>query len=31
VRQHPFQEKIEWTLENIISDKKHSRRGVEWS
>lgn len=23
-RQHPFQKRIEWTLENIISDKKHS-------
>jgi cation diffusion facilitator family transporter len=24
VRQHPFQEKIKWTLENILIDKKHS-------
>ena len=24
VRQHPFQEKIEWTFENILTDKKHS-------
>ena len=23
VRQHPFHTKIEWTLENIIADKKH--------
>ncbi len=22
-RQHPFEQKIEWTLDNIISDKKH--------
>ncbi len=22
-RQYPFQQKVEWTLENIISDKKH--------
>ncbi len=24
VRQHPFKEKIEWTMENILSNKKHS-------
>ena len=24
VRQHPFREKIEWTMENISSNKKHS-------
>ena len=24
VRQHPFEEKVEWTLDNILSDKKHS-------
>ncbi len=24
VRQRPFQERLEWTLENIISNKKHS-------
>jgi cation diffusion facilitator family transporter len=24
VRQHPFERRIEWTLENIISNKKHS-------
>ena len=24
VREHPFTKKIEWTLENVISDKKHS-------
>ncbi len=23
VRQHPFEKKVEWTLENIISNKKH--------
>jgi len=23
VRQHPFEKKIEWTVENILSDKKH--------
>ncbi len=23
VRKHPFQQKLEWTLENIISNKKH--------
>ncbi len=23
VRQHPFQERLEWTLENIISNQKH--------
>ncbi|MEO5682257.1 MAG: cation diffusion facilitator family transporter [Chitinophagaceae bacterium] len=23
VRQHPFENKVEWTLKNIISDKKH--------
>jgi cation diffusion facilitator family transporter len=24
VRQHPFQKRLEWTLENILSDKKHT-------
>jgi len=24
VRQHAFEKKIEWTMENIVSDKKHS-------
>jgi cation diffusion facilitator family transporter len=24
VRQHPFQKKLAWTLENILSDKKHT-------
>jgi cation diffusion facilitator family transporter len=24
VRQHPFEKKIEWTMENIVSNKKHS-------
>lgn len=24
VRQRPFQQRLEWTLENILSDKKHS-------
>jgi cation diffusion facilitator family transporter len=23
VRQHPFKKKVEWTMENILSDKKH--------
>ena len=23
VRQHPFKEKVEWTMENILSNKKH--------
>ena len=23
VRQHPFDQKIEWTLENLLSNKKH--------
>lgn len=24
VRQHPFEQKIEWTMDNIVSNKKHS-------
>lgn len=24
VRQHPFKEKVEWTMENILSNKKHT-------
>ena len=31
VRQHRFQEKIEWTLENILTDKKHSSHLPEWT
>jgi cation diffusion facilitator family transporter len=26
VRQHPFQQRLEWTLENILSNEKHSVR-----
>jgi cation diffusion facilitator family transporter len=24
VRQHPFQQRVDWTMENILSDKKHN-------
>lgn len=27
VRQHPFEKKVEWTLENLLSDKKHRIEG----
>lgn len=28
VRQHPFEKRLEWTVENVISDKKHSRENI---